>query len=480
MFPRLALVAALLLPLTSPASPAPAPAPFVPLLSVRRIAPWVESTIAAQRLAGSLAPIVGTALDGGGGVNGCVEVVQGGTTLYQRNAEEELLPASNMKLLTSTAALDILKPDHRFTTSVRATARPSGGVLRGNLYLVGGGDPYLMTRAYDTHFGLPEPTFTSLDQLAADVRAAGISTIVGSVVGDGSRYDSALSVPSWRPIYLSEGDVGPLSALEVNDGSPPPAPPAKPQATPDKSPQTTPVKPPPAPPANPTLFAATIFTSVLRAAGVAVTGSPSSGTAPASAEPIASIQSAPLGEQIGQMLRVSDDTAAELLVKELGYVTAHSGSTQAGLAVIRSDLTADGLPMGQFTGVDGSGLDRGDRATCNLLIATLERAGTSGPLAAGLPVADQTGTLTWRLAGTPAAGRLHGKTGSLADVSSLSGYITANAGTPTPGLAEPVYFSIIINGMPSGVSVGLVDRIAAAIAAYPAIVPLAQLEPKAS
>ena len=480
MFPRLALVAALLLPLTSPASPAPTPAPSVPLLSVRRVAPWVESTIAAQRLAGSLAPIVGTTLDGGGGVNGCVEVAQGGATLYQRHAEEELLPASNLKLLTATAALDVLKPDHRFTTAARATARPSGGVLRGNLYLVGGGDPYLMTRAYNTQFILPEPTFTSLDQLAADVRAAGISTIVGAVVGDGSRYDSALSVPSWLPIYRSEGDVGPLSALEVNDGTPPQAPPAKPQNPPTKPPQTTPVKPPPPPPANPTLFAATTFTTALRAAGVTVTGSPTSGTAPASAAPVASIQSAPLGEQIGQMLRVSDDTAAELLVKELGYVTAQSGSTQAGEAAIRSDLAADGLPVGQFTGMDGSGLDRGDRATCSLLIAALERAGTSGPLAAGLPVAHQTGTLTWRLAGTPAVGRLHGKTGSLADVSALSGYVAATAGVPTSGLAEPVYFSIIINGMPSGVSVGLVDRIAAAIAAYPSVVPMAQLEPRAS
>jgi D-alanyl-D-alanine carboxypeptidase/D-alanyl-D-alanine-endopeptidase (penicillin-binding protein 4) len=482
MIPRLALVAALLLPLTSPAAPAPAPAPFVPLLSVRRVAPWVESTIAAQRLAGSLAPIVGTTLDGGGGVNGCVEVVQGGSTLYQRHADAELLPASNMKLLTSTAVLDVLGPDYRFTTTVRAMATPRGGVLRGNLYLVGGGDPYLMTRAYDAQFVLPEPTFTSVDQLAASVRAAGITTIVGSVVGDGSRYDNELFVPSWLPIYRSEGDVGSLSALEVNDGTPPQTTPTKPQTTPTTT-QTTPTttaKPPPPPPPNPDLYAAATLTNALRAAGVVVTGSASTGTAPASAAPVASIQSAPVSQQIGQMLRVSDDTAAELLVKELGYVTAHSGSTQSGEAAVRRDLAADGLPVGQFIGIDGSGLDRGDRATCTLLIAALERAGTSGPLAAGLPVAHQTGTLTWRLAGTPAVGRLHGKTGSLADVSALSGYITASPGAVTPGLAEPVYFSIIIDGMPNGVSVGLVDRIAAAVAAYPSVVPLAQLEPKAS
>lgn len=445
----------MLVPTGSPPA-APAPAAATPLLSVRRDPAWLERSITDARVAAAIAPLTARMPDM------CVEVARDGAPVYQLRPEMELEPASNMKILTATAALDKLGPGYRFTTGVEATARPAAGKLTGNLYLVGSGDPDLMTRAYDAGFFLPEPVFTSLDQLAQEVKAAGITTVDGSVVGDASRFDQMTSVSTWLPIYEQEGDVGPLSALEVDDGTPPAA-----------SPSTPPVTGP----ADPALNGAATFVSVLAAAGVKVTGRAATGVTPSGADVVASVRSNPLSAELGQMLRVSDDTAAELFVKELGDLVEDRGTTAAGEAVVRADLAADGLPVSQFVGLDGSGLDTGDRATCSLVLAALERAGTIGVIAAGLPVADRTGTLTYRLAGTPAAGRLHAKTGTLGQVSALSGYVDPSPAAAGAGLAGPVWFSIIINAVPSATAVSVVDRIAAAIASYPSAVALNALKP---
>jgi D-alanyl-D-alanine carboxypeptidase/D-alanyl-D-alanine-endopeptidase (penicillin-binding protein 4) len=140
-------------------------------------------------------------------------------------------------------------------------------------------------------------------------------------------------------------------------------------------------------------------------------------------------------------------------------------------------VAAAGLPAQQLTTLDGSGLDRADRATCTLIEAALQQAGTTGVLASGLPVAARTGTLEHRFAGTVAAGRVRAKTGTLDDVAALSGSVVP-AAAPTPELAAPVYFSIIINGMDSAIGAPLADRIALVIAGYPDAVPLGELEPR--
>ena len=460
---RLALAAFLCLPPTAagPSIPPVASAPVTPLLSARRIPGWIDANIAAQRLAGSLDPLTK-------GIDGCVEVGQAGMVAYDANGAQDLLPASNMKLVSATADLDILGPSYRFTTTVAAVARPHGGTLAGNLYLVGGGDPNLMTAGLaDGYFGA-KPVFTDVQQLVSEVKAAGITRIEGSVVGDASRYDSLTGVPSWLPVYRSEGDVGPLSALEVNRSIPM----AASATTPAANTTTPPVG------ASPPLVGAETFTTLLQAAGVVVSGPATTGVTPAAAGSVASVQSPPLNEEVDQMLTVSDDLAAELFVKELGFKTSHQGTTAAGVAAVRQDMAADGLPVGQLVVIDGSGLDTGDRATCGLLLDTVERAGTTSDVANGYPVAGRTGTLAHRFIGTAAAGRIHAKTGTLDQVSALSGYVVPLPGAPTPGLAGPVYFSIIVNGMPSYLSYQLVDRIATAISVYPSALPVAGLGPK--
>ena len=441
--------------------------PPTPILSARRDPGWLDTTVAHERLA----DVLSSTPAGPPGTSACVEAIQDGSVLYSHDATTALLPASNLKVITAYTGLALLGAATRFTTTVEGTSSPHGGTLSGNLYLVGGGDPNLMTDAYDHAQYYPHPVYTSLDALAGAVKAAGIRTITGSVVGDAHRYDSLVGVPTWSPAYLTEGDVGPLSALEVDDGSPLPPPPTPPGAQP---------APPPTPgPADPTLFAAQNFKSVLEAHGVDVEGSAAAGRAPGSGVTITSAVSPVLSDEVEQMLKVSDDTAAELLTKEIGFRISGHGSTAAGVAAISQKLASDGLPAAAMTILDGSGLDRGDRASCAAIATVLERAGSDGTVAAGLPVAGQSGTLTRRLRGTPAAGRLRAKTGTLDGVSSLSGLVTPSSAAPvaTPGLADPIYFSMIVNGAQADDDEKYLDRIAIALSGFPNVVPLADLEP---
>jgi D-alanyl-D-alanine carboxypeptidase/D-alanyl-D-alanine-endopeptidase (penicillin-binding protein 4) len=444
-----------------------------PLLSVRRVPDWVAQTVAAQRLAPTLSAILAQPALGLAARTSCVVATQGGLTLFSDHPLESLIPASNMKLLTATALLDRLGPTYHLTTTV-VGARPVGGSVRGDLYLVGGGDPLLRTSGYASALGPDQTIYTSLNQLAEQVRDAGVTAVTGSVVGDETRYDQLRTVPTWKPVYAEEGDVGPLSALEVNDGS-------APATTSQSGSGASAAALQAATSADPAVRAAVTFTNLLRDDGVRVSGRPASGKAAAGLPTVTSIASPTLAAEVDAMLTVSDDTAAELFTKELGYRTAGAGTTAAGVTAIRADLAADGLPVSQLVAEDGSGLDRGDRVTCNLLHADLEHEGASGVLARGLPVAGETGTLRLRMRGTPAAGRVRAKTGTLDDVVALSGFVTPKPGAAPPGtvLGQPIVFAVIFDGVASqDAGRAVADEIGTALASYPQLPSLAGLGPQ--
>jgi D-alanyl-D-alanine carboxypeptidase/D-alanyl-D-alanine-endopeptidase (penicillin-binding protein 4) len=444
-----------------------------PILSVRRVPGWVAETVAAADLSKSLAGILASPTLGEAARTSCLVVSQGGRVLYSANPTQGLIPASNMKLLTATAVLDRLGPSHRLSTTV-ASARPVNGVVAGNLYLIGGGDPLLRTPGYAAALGPDQPLYTSLAQLAAQVRAAGVQTIAGAVVGDESRYDQQRTVPTWSPVYAAEGDVAPLSALDVNDGT------ARSAPSPTKAGASA-IALETAASANPAAGAATTFTDLLRADGIGVRGGASTGKAPAGTPVLTSVASPPLGDEVDTMLSLSDNTAAELFTKELGFQATGAGTTAAGVGAIRADLAARRLPVAQLVMNDGSGLDRGDRVTCSLLVADLRHLGAGGVAAKGLPVAGQTGTLKTRLVGTPAAGRLRAKTGTLDDVVNLSGFVLPKAGVAPPGsvLGQPIVFSLVLNGVSSdGAGRAVADQVGVALAVYPHIPALAQIEPR--
>lgn len=345
----------------------------------------------------------------------CLTVDIEGKRIISLNADVPLLPASNMKLVVAMVALDVLTPEFVFSTSL--VGRVNGNVVEGDTYLIGGGDPLVVSGNYPETEPYPTFNFTPLGNLFDTLRTQGITQIRGSVVGDESRYDAERFAPSLG-LGIKGTEVGPLGALIVNDGV---------------------ITGNPIKPDNPALGAATEFTNMLQANGISVTGTPTVGTAPQELSVIAKIDSLPLSDIVAEMLTNSDNNTAELLVKELGFATTGVGSREAGLEVIKVKLVEWGIPLDALTFVDGSGLDRGNRLTCSSLSALLAKDGGFGPAGLGLAIAGQTGTLRDVLGDSLGAGKLRGKTGTLTGAKSLSGFVPYAADKASS-------FSLIING----------------------------------
>jgi D-alanyl-D-alanine carboxypeptidase/D-alanyl-D-alanine-endopeptidase (penicillin-binding protein 4) len=139
------------------------------------------------------------------------------------------------------------------------------------------------------------------------------------------------------------------------------------------------------------------------------------------------------------------------------------------MGLVRSDLAATGLPLAGLVTVDGSGLDRSDRATCRLLLAVLEHAPQRAWLARGLPVAAQDGTLARHFHGSVAAGRLRAKTGSLTGVAGLTGLAATVRG-------ETLAFSLLVNGLPhDALGVYVYEKVGGILVRYPDVPTAARL-----
>lgn len=419
--------------------------PRVPVLSARRVPALLTRVVADTRLRARLDTALASPSLGGGVRSYCIVVRQGARTIMSRHPDERLIPASNLKVLTALAALTRLGPEEKLATEVRIE-RPvgAGGVVAGPLWLVGGGDPLLATADYAASHQNQPQLFTPMETLADAVVDAGVRVVRGGIIGDETRYDRQRYVPTWRQVYITDSESGPASALAVNDGFA--------QFSPKRVAA-----------AEPDLHAAGVLTALLQARGVEVAGAAGEGQAPRGAPVVAEVASPPVRELVGQMLRESDNLTAELLVKELGRRFAGAGTTTAGVAVVRETLASASLPVEHLAAVDGSGLDRSDRASCTLLMAALDASGAGGPLAAGFPVAARDGTLARRFTGNPAAGRLRAKTGSLDGVAALTGYV--DAGT----VAAPLAFAFLVNQLPPGVAVGraVQEQLGALLAGYP-------------
>ncbi|MDQ6614202.1 MAG: D-alanyl-D-alanine carboxypeptidase/D-alanyl-D-alanine-endopeptidase, partial [Actinomycetota bacterium] len=430
-------------------------------LSLRRVPELLAAAVGTNKLDAALKATLADPRFGGA-ANACLMVQAGGVPIYIHNPTLPLVPASNLKLLTATAALDRLPSGDRLVTKVMGDAAPRNGTLAGNLYLVGGGDPQLRTPDYVANLHFPAQIFDNLITLAEQVRAAGVTQVTGSVVGDETRYDTQRYIPTWPARYMTNGEVGPLSALSVNDGF----------AT---------SKPGPAA-AQPAQQAAAVFSTLLQARGVTVAGAAQAGRAPPAAVKISEFASAPLPDLVDEILRRSDNNGAELITKELGrQANSATPTTAAGVASIQAALQADGLPTAGLHMVDGSGLDRSDRVTCQVILDALLRSGPDGILGRGLAIAGTSGTLYRRMIGTPAAGRLRAKSGSLEGVSALSGFVTAApgpVGATGAGSATSLTFSLITNSSPSlAAGDALCDRVGVLLAQFPQAPPVADLGP---
>lgn len=385
-------------------TPAATPAATTPLWSVRRVPEPVVEAVGAMHLQ--------SALDAAAPGDGACFVVRAGDQIVATHgADTPLIGASTQKLFVAAAALSTLGPDSTFATRAVAPAPPADGAVD-QLWLVGGGDPVLSTGDYVSFLQSQGKTkgdvTTSLESLADMIVAKGVRSIPGGVVGDDSRYDEQRYLPTWKDSYRTDGEIGPLSALTVNDGYSSWSPARKIVVD------------------DPTRNAASELTDLLRARGVQV-GSPTVGTAPANTTEIASVASPPLKAIVASMLSSSDNETAELLTKEVGLHASKQGTTAAGVAAITAKLKELGVPLADGALKDGSGLDRGNRVTCGNLVATLALADRPelATLHDGLPVAGQNGTLFDQFIGTSLAGNFRGKTGSLDGVTGLTGVFDA-------------------------------------------------------
>jgi serine-type D-Ala-D-Ala carboxypeptidase/endopeptidase (penicillin-binding protein 4) len=439
----LLMAAALPGPLTAPAGATDAPAapvPATPLLSARRLPAVLQGASADPRLAGTLDPFLDKAVG-----KECAVVLDGGRVAYTRNLSSTMVPASVLKLLTGTAALQVLGADTKLATVAGAAGPMTDGVVDGDLFVVGGGDPLLATPGFKTSLDDPEQVTEAYSDLADALVAAGLKEVRGGIVGDDSRYEDMRWVPSWPTRYQREGFVGPLSALMVNDGQTGFA------DTPDA--QTANRKP-----GDPPALAAQTLKTLLVQRGVKVGGGGSAGTAPGGLQEVARMESMPVADIVGEMITNSDNTTAELLTREMGFVAKGRGTTAAGIEVIADTLRSLGYDTTGLELHDGSGLDPADKVPCPLVLDILTRSGRDSVIGRSMAVAGKTGTLRKRMLSSEATGRVQAKTGTLNEVNALAGY----ADTPK---GNAITFLMIQNGLqPNGMS--WVDKYAALLMSY--------------
>jgi D-alanyl-D-alanine carboxypeptidase/D-alanyl-D-alanine-endopeptidase (penicillin-binding protein 4) len=357
-----------------------------------------------------------------GGASGALAVdLDTGARIYGLRAGTPRMPASVEKLYTSATALRRMGASTRLQTEVLATANPDAeGVIDGNLYLRGNGDPT---------FGA-----SAMKRLAGELDDAGIATVTGRVVGDESAFDVRRGVPSSG--YALTSEVGPLSALTYNRG-----------VTGIRSPFWQP---------NPAKFAAKAFTRALRHRGIDVARSAQAGVAPGDAEPMGLWRSHSLGVLLRDMNQPSDNFMAETLAKVLGSRYGDAGTTAEGTAVMRAEM--DELGIGPSL-VDGSGLSRSDRTSPRDVVTLLETMDEEIAFTGSLAIAGRNGTLEDRMRGTVAQDRCQAKTGTLRDVSALAGYCTTLNG-------RSVAFAILMNAVYPYGARQLQDRMLNALVRY--------------
>ncbi|WP_055750148.1 D-alanyl-D-alanine carboxypeptidase/D-alanyl-D-alanine-endopeptidase [Frankia sp. AvcI1] len=428
-------------------------------------APAPQPASVAARLAGPLGdPVLA-------GPAAFVVDASTGHVLLDDRARTPAVPASTLKTAVATAAL-VTFPDTRLRTSVLYSpppnsqppatrppgSRPAGAAGQapgGTLWLVGGGDPTL-TAAPGTN---GYPAFARLADLVAQVRAAGI-TSVARVVGDGSLFVGPDRAPGWRDNYVTDGDVTPVSALELDAGR------SAPGAEGPRSP-------------TPAAAATAAFAGALTAAGIPV-GAIGTGTAEAGATRVASVDSPPVRVLVERMLTESDNDLAESLGRLVALRRGLPPSFAGAAKAVTDTVTELGIPTAGMALNDVSGLSTADLIAPATLVALLRAAvlptrPALRTVLTGLPVAGFSGTLNDRYATAdtaPGAGDVRAKTGTLRNVSSLAGQLVDADG-------RLLLFAFLSPAEEGGGTKAALDRVAAALAGCgcPAPAPVARAAP---
>jgi D-alanyl-D-alanine carboxypeptidase/D-alanyl-D-alanine-endopeptidase (penicillin-binding protein 4) len=399
--------------------------------------------------------------------------------MFALNAGTLLVPASVAKLVTVATAADAVGWDYRYTTTVRAAGPIVDGVLRGDLLVVGTGDPSIGGRAGD-----------DLSSWVAALEAAGIRRIEGRIIGDDDLVDEPRPQLAWAwddlgyttgalfgalnlgenrtSVTIAPGpyagapgivSVDPRLAFRVvtnrvTTGAAGSAQLVWPEQRPGEPSLTVAGSMPAnASPAvlsiavgNPTLWFASALKSRLTRDGIEVTGEavdiddvvppPQRDTATV----VHTHYSRTLAEIAQPLLKDSINLYAEALMR-LNVAPDVFPTNDAALEGLRKRLDVWGLPNTSYQLVDGSGLSRRNAISADAVVLLLERmANPSGttPFVTGLPVAGVDGSLSTRMKGTPAENNVRAKTGTMSNIRTIAGYVTTRDG-------ERLAFVVLIN-----------------------------------
>lgn len=355
----------------------------------------------------------------GGASSAYVVDMTTGQPLYSDAANAARLPASVEKLYTTSTALLRLGPTATLSTTVLGSGwLDAHGVWHGVLYLKGGGDPTFGSQSFDQ---AAYRTGATIQRLVSNLkRKLHLTAVRGWIVGDESYFDSRRGTPATGYAAALPDVEGELSALAYDRGF------ANFAGTVRQ--------------ARPALYAAQRFAGALRAAHVKVpAGTPVvTSRTPARASRLALVLSPPMATLIRLTNTPSDNYLAEMLLKGLGARFGGAGTTAAGVAVVRSELSSQFGIAPRFN--DGSGLSRSDFTTPQQVVTLLQRMYSNPYFLDSLPVGGETGTLQNEMRGTAAQGVCDAKTGTLHDVAALAGYCHAADG-------HELVFAFLANGL---------------------------------
>ncbi|MBW4719827.1 D-alanyl-D-alanine carboxypeptidase/D-alanyl-D-alanine endopeptidase [Saccharothrix obliqua] len=388
----------------APAATTAAPQPPAPVALAMRGVGVDAPTPSASGVAAALRGPVGNGVLGT--LTGTVVDPATGTALWKQEPTRPLTPASTVKNLVAAAALLSLDHTERFTTKVVKGEQP------GTVVLVGGGDPTLSSfpAGRDTVY----PGAPTLDDLASQVAAKGPVT---QVLYDTSRYRGDGLAPGWDPEDVPNGYVAPIGPLMLDGGRQDPTLPDTPRT------------------GTPGAVAAGAL-----AAKLGVTAATAQGVAPAGAQVLGEVESAPVDHLVENMMQISDNVLAETIAREVALARGAEPTFAGAVQAVRSVLTENGFDLTGADVVDASGLSPNDKVPARLLADLLSAAAAPDagdpktaklrPLLTALPVAGGSGTLAGRYEAAGAAGKgwVRAKTGTLTGVNSLAGVVVDTDG----------------------------------------------------
>lgn len=374
-----------------------------------------------------------------------------GDTLYSKNAGKLFMPASNMKIITSAAALTLLGPEYRYRTTFLTDGEVRDSLLDGNLLVIGRGDPTVSDRMRGT-------ATTVMDALADSLRAHRIRQISGSLARVGNAFPDSIYGYGWEWDDLGEYYGAGVDELIFNEGMAP-----------------TKLRPPPdtardslysGPAKNPAKAYLDALHDALVRKSIRMDGTVRDSILPTpfKMDTLFVLVSPQLREILPALMKQSQNQIAEILLRTIGLERGGLGTADSARKIVGQQLLAWGVQPDGFVIRDGSGLSDQDLLTPETIVRVLDRIQRDTAFAAyynAMPIAGVDGTIDTRMKGTPAEGNVHAKTGTLAKARSLSGYVTTADG-------ERLIFSILANNTttPSSAVTNVADVIAAALAAY--------------